>query len=96
MICSIRNISARSNFEIVNVTVGVRKTDIEHSGKIAQTFVVRKYADASMPISTANIGILPFVYQMNSFARSLLSYPSRTCTTRIFFMVTGDSCPIGM
>ena len=36
------------------------------------------------------------VYQMNSFALSRRLYPSSTCTTRIFFIVTGDSWPMGM
>src|SRR5262245_7075027 len=35
-------------------------------------------------------------YRMYSFAIVLLSYPSSTCTTRTFFSVTGESCPMGM
>src|SRR5580698_924114 len=35
-------------------------------------------------------------YQRNSFASSRRLYPSSTCTTRIFFIVIGESWPIGI
>jgi len=35
-------------------------------------------------------------YYKYSFATPRLSYPSNTCTTRIFFSATGESCPIGI
>jgi hypothetical protein len=35
-------------------------------------------------------------YQIYSFAAFRFSYPSKTCTTRIFFNATGESWPIGI
>jgi hypothetical protein len=87
-------------------SIDLGKPRIDGSRKIVQALIIDQYADQYGNCGEGRCGkrrhqlIRNYhssqAYQMNSFALSRLSYPSRTCTTRIFFIVTGDNCPIGI
>ena len=106
---SARSKSLTSSICLLYLQSGRTNRASEHphcSETIIQSLIIDQYADqhgnrgesgwwqAPSPIDRKQS--LVASYQMNSFALSRLSYPSSTCTTRIFFIVTGDNWPIGI